>query len=78
MEEVLLVAAVLGLLWYSKRNQAPRGDMCNQGACVQPRALELDVLWTVFRFETSGVLLACCLSFFSVGVRVGLFSALRG
>jgi hypothetical protein len=36
MEEVLLIAAVLGLLWYSKRNQAPRGDTCNQGACVQP------------------------------------------
>jgi len=33
IEELVLVAAVVGLVWYSKRKGPIRGEMCNQGYC---------------------------------------------
>ena len=36
MSQLLLVAAVVGLVWYSKRKNGPQAEMCNTGACVQP------------------------------------------
>ena len=33
LEELVLIAAVAGLVWYSKRKAPIRGEMCNQGHC---------------------------------------------
>jgi hypothetical protein len=33
LEELVLIAAVAGLVWYSKRKAPIRGEMCSQGFC---------------------------------------------
>ena len=33
LEELVLIAAVVGLVWYSKRKAPIRGQMCNRGYC---------------------------------------------
>ena len=33
IEELVLLAAVLGLIWKSQRATPIRGEMCNQGVC---------------------------------------------